>query len=297
PKGAPPTPGVRLATPNEMEVRAWTGHRGPLLPAISGLLAAWGCDALAVTCGSRGALLAQLPDSYQEFPAVPCEARDVCGAGDQFAAAAAEALLNGADVATASAAAVAAASRFVADGGAGAFTVPTRAVPTRAVPARAVPTRAALPAAREAVELAAAVRERGGRVVATGGCFDLLHPGHLSLLRRARAAGDALVICLNSDASVRRLKGPGRPIANQDDRVRMLEALDPVDAVVMFDEDTPARILAELRPDVWVKGGDYVEPGLPEAAVVREYGGEVLLLPLVDGYSTSRLVAAAQGGY
>ena len=147
--------------------------------------------------------------------------------------------------------------------------------------------------ATDAFGLAERVRDRGGRLVATGGCFDLLHPGHVSLLRQARALGDALVVCLNSDASVRALKGPGRPLVRDRDRARLLTALSFVDAVVVFDESSPAAVLERLRPHVWVKGGDYAAADLPERDVVERHGGEVVLVPTVPGYSTSRLVAAA----
>jgi rfaE bifunctional protein nucleotidyltransferase chain/domain len=140
----------------------------------------------------------------------------------------------------------------------------------------------------------ARLRRRGGRLVATGGCFDLLHPGHLSLLRQARALGDALVVCVNSDESVRRRKGPDRPIVPATDRIALLEALEPVDEVIMFEEDTPTTLLEMLRPDLWVKGGDYTVRDLPEAPVVRRHGGQIVLIPLVGGYSTSRLVSAAR---
>jgi len=177
------------------------------------------------------------------------------------------------------AAAVRAASRFVAAGGATALDVP--------VPGNA--------AALSPVDAAARLRRRGERLVATGGCFDLLHPGHLNLLRQARALGDALVVCLNSDDSVRRRKGRNRPIVPAAGRVAMLEALEPVDAVAVFDEDTPGPLLDLLRPDVWVKGGDYTVADLPEAAVVHRHGGQVVIIPMVEGFSTSRLVSAGLG--
>jgi D-beta-D-heptose 7-phosphate kinase/D-beta-D-heptose 1-phosphate adenosyltransferase len=104
--------------------------------------------------------------------------------------------------------------------------------------------------------------------------------------------GDALVVCVNSDESVRRRKGPSRPIVPATDRIALLEALEPVDAVMMFDEDIPAALLETLRPDVWVKGGDYTISDMPEAPVVHRHGGQVVLIPLVNGYSTSRIVAA-----
>jgi D-beta-D-heptose 7-phosphate kinase / D-beta-D-heptose 1-phosphate adenosyltransferase len=138
------------------------------------------------------------------------------------------------------------------------------------------------------------LRRRGGTLVATGGCFDLLHTGHVRLLRQARELGDALVVLLNSDASVRALKGPRRPVMADEDRARVLAALACVDAVVVFDELSPERALEQLRPDIWVKGGDYTEADLPEAGVVHRNGGEVVLLPTVAGYSSSNLIAAAR---
>jgi rfaE bifunctional protein nucleotidyltransferase chain/domain len=127
-------------------------------------------------------------------------------------------------------------------------------------------------------------------VVATGGCFDLLHAGHVATLRAARQLGDCLVVCLNSDDSVRRLKGPTRPLVPAADRVRVLEALECVDAVVVFDEDTPAEVLTRIRPDIWAKGGDYAGADVPEAAVLETWGGQAVVLPYLQGRSTTRLV-------
>jgi rfaE bifunctional protein nucleotidyltransferase chain/domain len=141
-----------------------------------------------------------------------------------------------------------------------------------------------------ALALAAGVRARAGGVVATGGCFDLLHAGHVSTLVAARALGDCLVVLLNSDASVRALKGPRRPIVTESDRAAVLSALACVDAVVTFDEPTPVEALRRLRPDVFVKGGDYAGRDLTERAVLAELGGMVALLPYLEGRSTSRLV-------
>jgi rfaE bifunctional protein nucleotidyltransferase chain/domain len=138
----------------------------------------------------------------------------------------------------------------------------------------------------------AGLRAAGGTVVATGGCFDLLHAGHLRSLRAARRHGDALVVCLNSDASVRRLKGPERPLMSQEDRVELLLALDCVDAVVVFDEDSPAQVLDRLRPDIWVKGGDYIAELLPEYETVARWGGRCVTVPLYPGRSTTSLAAA-----
>jgi D-beta-D-heptose 7-phosphate kinase/D-beta-D-heptose 1-phosphate adenosyltransferase len=143
---------------------------------------------------------------------------------------------------------------------------------------------------------AARVRAAGGTVVAAGGCFDLLHAGHVGLLQAARRLGDCLVVCVNSDASVRRRKGEGRPVNPLADRIRVLRALECVDAVAVFDEDTPERLLAELRPDIWVKGGDYSGADLPEAALLEEWGGQAVLLPYLAGRSSTGLLDRAAGG-
>jgi D-beta-D-heptose 7-phosphate kinase/D-beta-D-heptose 1-phosphate adenosyltransferase len=126
----------------------------------------------------------------------------------------------------------------------------------------------------------------GKKVVFTNGCFDLLHPGHVRLLRKAKSLGDVLVVGLNSDGSVRRLKGPARPVQAEAARAEVMAALEPVDAVTVFDEDTPAELLAALRPDVLVKGADYSA----DRIVGREHAGRVVRFPLVEGQSTSRLV-------
>lgn len=139
--------------------------------------------------------------------------------------------------------------------------------------------------------------EAGARLVFTNGCFDLLHPGHVSYLRTARALGDALVVGLNSDASVRGLKGSLRPVVPEGDRAIMLAALESVDAVVVFDEDTPIRLLREVRPAVYVKGGDYDIKDLPEAEVAAEIGAEVKILPFEPGYSTSALIERIRDVY
>ena len=141
-----------------------------------------------------------------------------------------------------------------------------------------------------ALGMIGAVRAGGGTVVATGGCFDLLHAGHVATLRAARGLGDCLVVCLNSDDSVRRLKGLERPLVPEVDRVAVLEALGCVDAVVPFDERTPEAVLQRLRPDVFAKGGDYALTDLPEAALLATWGGQAVVLPYLEGRSTTQLM-------
>lgn len=150
----------------------------------------------------------------------------------------------------------------------------------------------------EAAAWAAELRRAGRRVVFTNGCFDLLHAGHVAYLAEARRLGDALVVGLNGDASVRALKGPGRPLVPAEDRAAVLAALRAVDAVVVFDELTAESLVAAIRPDVYVKGGDWAtgDRRPPEAAVVEGYGGRVVFLPYLPGRSTSGLVARIREG-
>ena len=128
------------------------------------------------------------------------------------------------------------------------------------------------------------------RIVFTNGCFDLLHAGHVTLLERAKRHGDLLIVGINSDRSVRALKGPGRPVVGQRDRARVLAALESVDYVTVFDEPTPQRLLEALRPHVLIKGADWAASAIVGRDVVRQRGGRVIRFPLLKGYSTSRLI-------
>ncbi|GLI56064.1 glycerol-3-phosphate cytidylyltransferase [Propionigenium maris DSM 9537] len=142
----------------------------------------------------------------------------------------------------------------------------------------------------EAATLIESLKAQGKKVVFTNGCFDILHVGHLRYLEQAREQGDFLVVGVNSDASVKRLKGPTRPINSELDRAEMLAGLKAVDYTVIFTEDTPVEIIEELKPSIHVKGGDYKKEDLPETEVVERNGGEVRILMLVDGKSTTNVV-------
>lgn len=131
---------------------------------------------------------------------------------------------------------------------------------------------------------------KDSRIVFTNGCFDILHRGHLEYLARAKGHGEKLVVAINSDDSVRRLKGDSRPINLLGDRLFALAALSFVDYVTSFDGNTPEEVISILQPDIHVKGGDYTEDELPEAKIVRSYGGTILLIPFVQGYSTTGLI-------
>ncbi|MFI9584724.1 D-glycero-beta-D-manno-heptose 1-phosphate adenylyltransferase [Streptomyces sp. NPDC052236] len=288
PRGEAPVPGARIVTPNAAEACALTPGDGQSLRAYAErgaeLAERWRAAAVAVTLGERGVLLTRAGAETPMLVPPPYRAEgDPCGAGDCFAAATAAALADGALPEEAVQRAVAEAAAFVAAGGA-------------ANPALWETAPSALPGgARETdpFALARRVRERGGTVVATGGCFDLLHAGHVGLLESARRIGDCLIVCVNSDESLARRKGPGRPLNPLADRIRVLAALGSVDAVAVFEEDTPAALLSTLRPDVWVKGGDYAAEDLPEAEVLREWGGQAVVLPYLDGRSTTLLARRA----
>jgi D-beta-D-heptose 7-phosphate kinase/D-beta-D-heptose 1-phosphate adenosyltransferase len=134
-----------------------------------------------------------------------------------------------------------------------------------------------------------------GRVVFTNGVFDLLHPGHVDVLVGSRRQGEALIVGVNGDASVKRLKGPTRPVRSAPERCYVLAALAAVDAVVVFDEDTPSDLIQVLRPDVLVKGGDYTEASIVGAAEVRSWGGDVVVIPLTPGHSTTSTIERLRG--
>ncbi|MEW2625850.1 D-glycero-beta-D-manno-heptose 1-phosphate adenylyltransferase [Streptomyces sp. NPDC048106] len=300
-RGRPPVRGARLVTPSAHEARVLarqladdegepdggTGLRTAARDARA-LVHGWQVQAVAVTLGERGALLSH-GETPLLVPTPAAAAGDPCGAGDRFAAAAAGLLADGAFTEAAVQAAVHAATRYVAEGGARAVATPRDGErPEEPAPAPLDGDTTA-----DAVRTAARVRAAGRTVVAAGGCFDLLHAGHVALLQAARRAGDCLIVCVNSDDSVRRRKGDGRPLVPVADRVRVLRALECVDAVAVFDEDTPERLLADLRPHIWTKGGDYARTPLPEQSLVESWGGQVLLLPYLDGRSTTGLARRA----
>lgn len=144
-------------------------------------------------------------------------------------------------------------------------------------------------------EFCRVLRESGQRVVFTNGCFDILHAGHVRYLNTARSFGDCLVLGLNSDSSVRRIKGPSRPINNEQDRAEVIDALACVDYVVIFDEPTAEALITKVHPDIYVKGGDYTIETLPEGQIVQAYGGRVELVSLVEGRSTTNVIKKIQG--
>lgn len=242
-----------------------------------------------LTDGKNGMFVARPGQEVVHMESRALEVFDVSGAGDT--AAAAVALAVGAGLDLLQAAAVANEAAGIAVSKLGTATVSPGEIALRAGGASKLLDWDRLEAA------VGGLRREGKKVVFTNGCFDLLHVGHIKYLKAARALGDALVVALNTDSSVRRLKGPDRPLIEERQRAELIAALESVDYVTLFDQDTPVELISLLQPDVFAKGGDYTEEKLPEAPVVRSYGGRVEIVPLYGGgISTTRLIERISGG-
>ena len=290
--------GATLLTPNRKEFSEATRSRADstesIAEAAQDAMQLADCEAILVTRSEHGMTLVPRRGEAIHVPAVPVKVRDVSGAGDTVAAVLAATLAAGADWDTGLRMASAAAA--VAVGKKGTATV------TREELRRKILPHAYLAAEEKILgsdaDLKAQVeewREEGLRVGFTNGCFDILHPGHVKVLTAARAACDRLIVGLNSDLSVRRLKGEGRPVQNERARAEVLAALEAVDLVAIFDEDTPLRLIAAIRPSVLVKGGDYTRETVVGHEIVEEAGGTVLLVDTLPGHSTTSLVNRAKG--
>jgi D-beta-D-heptose 7-phosphate kinase / D-beta-D-heptose 1-phosphate adenosyltransferase len=281
-----------VVTPSYAEARPLLGAAaGPDAArdaaAVNGgprLLRDTGARTAAVTLDAAGAVVLTAQGTYRTGTR-PAPSSHCVGAGDAYLAAMVLALAVGADMPVAAELAQLAAAATL---GAPGTCVCTRAALLEAV--GPVPTDAGAVDAAALVGIVGRHRERGDRIVFTNGCFDVLHRGHVAYLTQARELGDVLIVAVNSDASVRRLKGPHRPVNHVEDRVAVLAALSCVDHVVVFDEDSPAALIEAVRPDVYVKGGDYQPELVPEAPLVRRLHGEVRTLGYVPDRSTSAII-------
>jgi D-beta-D-heptose 7-phosphate kinase/D-beta-D-heptose 1-phosphate adenosyltransferase len=251
------------------------------------LLDLTGAHLVAATLDSEGAVLLERGAAPHLVFGRTVHARNAAGAGDTFVAALTLSLAAGASARLAGELANAAATVAIAKEG----TSTCSAEELRDCFAPQGKYDPDLPRLAQRVQ---AYREQRRRVVFTNGCFDILHRGHVTLLNQARALGDILIVAVNSDASIRRLKGPGRPINSLEDRVQVLAALACVDHVMAFDEDTCIRLVQALRPHVFVKGGDYTRDTLPEASAVEAAGGVVHVLPYLSDRSTTGLIQRIQ---
>jgi D-beta-D-heptose 7-phosphate kinase/D-beta-D-heptose 1-phosphate adenosyltransferase len=295
--------GVEMVTLNALEARVASGHDTStdegLRLAGQALLDRTGCRAVLVTLGERGMALFENGRPMRQVPALASQVYDVSGAGDTVLSVVGLSRAVGVQPEEAMRLASHAAAVVVRKVGTATVDQAELLASLDRDQESAVrdPQSKILEAGEAEVRLA--VLRAGAsppRVVFTNGCFDLLHVGHLRTLLAARQQGDLLVVGLNSDRSVQALKGPERPLNTQRERAELLAGLECVDLVVIFDEDTPLALLEQLRPDVHVKGGDYREEDLPEASLVRSWGGRVVLTGVVPERSTTLLAARIRNG-
>jgi D-beta-D-heptose 7-phosphate kinase/D-beta-D-heptose 1-phosphate adenosyltransferase len=247
---------------------------------------------LTATLSEKGIALVR-PGNRFVAPAQARQVFDVSGAGDTVVAVLALSLASGVQPETAVQLANMAAGIVV--GKVGTVPVEKHELLAALSPQIALHAEDRVLTRDEIVKRVALWKANGERVVFTNGCFDLLHIGHITLLEQARRCGDRLIVAINSDASVSCLKGPSRPIVRQGDRARVLAALAAVDAVVVFDESTPLELILAVQPDVLVKGGDYKAETIVGASEIQSWGGEVRIVPLVEGFSTTRLIEKGAG--
>ena len=285
--------GATIITPNRQELADATHtsatNDDEIVVAATALAEAIDVEAVLVTRSEQGMTLVSVGTEVH-VPAYPVRVRDVSGAGDTVVAVLAAMLAMGADFESAVRAANAGAAVVV--GKRGTATLSVAELRSRILPAASL-------APEEKIVFDWAVldehltewRRQGQRVGFTNGCFDLLHPGHVKLLAGARAACDRLIVGLNGDASVTRLKGEGRPVQPVQARAEVLAALEAVDLVVVFDEDTPEKLIARVKPTVLVKGSDYKREDVVGRDIVEKLGGQVVLIDVVPGHSTSAMVA------
>ncbi|SFB06581.1 rfaE bifunctional protein, domain I/rfaE bifunctional protein, domain II [Amycolatopsis marina] len=267
---------VRLPQDSDARVEFLDRHREQLAEAA-------GADSVVVTLDRDGAVLLTGDQPVHRTWARPAPDNHTSGAGDTFTAALTVGLAGGLPVTTSVELAQAAADIVVHR--------PGTAVCTAAELEQRFGTfHDAAVGPEQLARIVAEHRSAGRRVVFTNGCFDVLHRGHVAYLNEAKRLGDVLIVAVNADESVHRLKGPDRPVNNVRDRASVLAALSCVDHVTVFDQDTPVELLRELRPDVYVKGGDYTPEMLSEAPVVRAYGGQVRALGYVPDHSTSAMI-------
>jgi D-beta-D-heptose 7-phosphate kinase/D-beta-D-heptose 1-phosphate adenosyltransferase len=284
--------GATLVKPNRRELADASGlpvgTPDEIVAAARRLIVEAEVEALLVSLSQDGMMLVEADGAVHVLPAQAREVFDVSGAGDTVVATLATAIAAGASLADAARLANLAAGIVVAKVGTAVTYAAELADALGDIEHGSGPKALPLPLAIDRIE---AWRRQGLRIGFTNGCFDLLHPGHVSLLAQARAACDRLVVGLNSDASVRRLKGDSRPVQSEASRAAVLGSLASVDLVVVFEEDTPINLLEAIRPDVLVKGADYTVATVVGADLVQSYGGRILLAELSPGHSTTATIA------
>jgi D-beta-D-heptose 7-phosphate kinase/D-beta-D-heptose 1-phosphate adenosyltransferase len=283
--------GATLLTPNRKEAEAASGititDAASLTEAANMIMSRVGLEHLLITRSEEGMSLFSKDGEIVHIPTVAREVFDVSGAGDTVLATLAVGIASGFSMAESARLANVAAG--IAVGKLGTSIVTPQEI-IDAVSLSHKDSHAKIKSLDVLSPLIAAEKDRGKRIVFTNGCFDLLHTGHVKYLQKARRLGDLLVLGLNSDASVKRLKGPKRPLIDQEERAHLLAALDCIDYVIIFDEDTPLNLITSLKPDVLAKGGDYALNDVVGRDVVESNGGRVELITFVDGKSTTNII-------
>jgi D-beta-D-heptose 7-phosphate kinase/D-beta-D-heptose 1-phosphate adenosyltransferase len=283
--------GATLLTPNRKEAEAASGvaitGAASLEQAAGVIMGATGLQYLLITRSEEGMSLFSKGGEIVHIPTVAREVFDVSGAGDTVLATLAVGIASGLGMAESARLANVAAG--IAVGKLGTSIVTPQEI-IDAVSLAHKDSHVKIKNLDVLAPLIAAEKNRGKRIVFTNGCFDLLHAGHVKYLQKARTLGDLLVLGLNSDASVRRLKGPKRPLIDQEERAHLLAALDCVDYVIVFDQDTPLELITALKPHILAKGGDYSLDGVVGRDIVESYGGRVELVTFVDGKSTTNII-------
>ncbi len=289
--------GVHCMTPNRLEAQLATGltiaRPEDALPVGRRLVESLDMEAALVTLDRDGMALVRADGRAELLSTRPRQVYDITGAGDMVLAVVGLCLAGGADYDEAAALGNVAGGLEVEKFG---VALLTREEIIRDLVEHHQPEGSKVLDRDHLVIEAGRRRRAGQRVVFTNGCFDLLHPGHVRLLRQARSLGDYLVVGINSDASVRRLKGPDRPLNTAESRAEVLSALESVDAVTIFDDDTPLDLIEAINPDVLVKGGDYRPEEVVGRAEVEAGGGRLVLIPLAEGHSTTGLVHRVVAG-
>lgn len=284
--------GASVITPNRRELAEATGvvldDDASIVESARGLISQFGIGAVLVTRSQHGMSVVDGDRSVTHLPAEAREVFDVSGAGDTVVSTLAAAMAAGLSLVDAAALANVAAGLVVGKVGTAVVYRDELSAKLRDRALASLENKVATQHAAQ--DIVVGWRHKGLRVGFTNGCFDLLHPGHVTLLGQARALCDRLVVGLNSDASVSRLKGPTRPIQPEIARATVLASLTNVDLVVLFEEDTPAMLIEMLRPDALIKGGDYTVETIVGADFVKSYGGSVEIIDLVPGFSTTQTV-------
>jgi len=287
--------GASLLTPNFKEFEAVVGpckDMDAIVEKGHNLCKSLALDAVLVTRGEHGMTLLRHNAAPVHLTAQAREVFDVTGAGDTVIATLAAALASGHDIVHATALANRAAGLVVAKLGAASVT----ADELNDIDTGARSNHSGILDKAQLPETLEKIKAQGKTIVMTNGCFDILHAGHVSYLQQAKQLGDVLIVAVNDDDSVSRLKGKGRPVNPLEHRLAVLSALKPVDWLVSFSEDTPERLIREISPDILVKGGDYQPDKIAGSDFVKQKGGKIHIIPLLEDYSTSRIIDAERSG-